>query len=57
VAQSHLRGILGYLGVTVMGAPETCVRWNDNVLSQRVTHDYLVGFLDAFAAHVTAGTA
>jgi len=57
VAQSHLRGILGYLGVTVMGAPETCLPWHDDVLSQHVTHRYLTRFLDAFAAHVTTQTA
>ena len=37
VAQAHLRSILGYLGMTVMGAPETCVPWRDGVLSDPTT--------------------
>jgi chromate reductase len=52
VAQAHLRAILGYLGVAVMGAPETCVPWRDGVLGEPVTRDYLTAFLAAVASHV-----
>jgi len=53
VAQAHLRGILGYLGMTVMGAPETCVPWRDGILSDPATRDYLTAFLDALNRHVS----
>ena len=53
VAQAHLRGILGYLGMTVMGAPETCVPWREGILSDPATRDYLTAFLDALTRHVS----
>ena len=53
VAQAHLRGILGYLGMTVMGGPETCVPWREGVLSDATTVDCLTAFLDALTSHVS----
>jgi chromate reductase len=53
VAQAHLRGILGYLGMTVMGAPETCLPWRDGILGEPATRDYLTAFLDALTRHVS----
>jgi chromate reductase len=37
VAQSHLRSILGYLGATVLGAPELCLAWHDDTLASETT--------------------
>jgi chromate reductase len=51
VAQAHLRGVLGYLGTLVMGAPEVCVPWTDGVLERADTRNYLSAFLDALAEH------
>ncbi len=52
VAQAHLRSVLGSLGVTVIGAPETCIPWQDGVLATPLTEQYLQAFLDAVHAHV-----
>lgn len=51
VAQNHLRGILGYLQMTVLGAPETCMTWSDGILDVPRTAEYL----DAFWKGVLAG--
>ena len=47
VAQSHLRGILGYLGMTVIGAPETCIPWYEGVLDDARTQTCLDDFCAA----------
>ena len=52
VAQAHLRSILGYLGMTVMGAQETCVPWRDGILSDPAALGCLTAFLDALTSHV-----
>ncbi|MEV6929484.1 NADPH-dependent FMN reductase [Dactylosporangium sp. NPDC051485] len=49
VAQSHLRGILIYLGMTVVGTPEVCVPWSDSILDSSVTEAYVDGFWRRFA--------
>jgi chromate reductase len=57
VAQAHLRGILGYLGMTVMGAPETCVPWREGILSDPETAGYLTAFQHALTSHVAPAPA
>jgi chromate reductase len=47
VAQSHLRSILGYLQMTVVGAPETCIPWSEGVLDEPQTHSYLDAFWES----------
>jgi chromate reductase len=50
VAQSHLRGILVYLGMTVVGTPEVCVPWGDGVLDSSGTAECVDVFWRRFAA-------
>ncbi|MGC5168909.1 NADPH-dependent FMN reductase [Luteimicrobium sp. DT211] len=54
VAQAQLREILGYLGVTVVGATEVCVPWRDDVLEDAVVEQRLRSFLDELRAHLRA---
>ena len=55
VAQSHLRSILGYLGTTVLGAPELCLAWHDGLLDEDTTaarvDQYWHEFASLLAAH------
>lgn len=52
VAQAQLRSVLGYLGVTVVAAPETCLPWRDGLLDEADTRDQLTRFLAAFASGI-----
>ena len=50
VAQSHLRSILVYLGTTVVGAPEVCIRWEPDALTSVATDELIASFWASFAA-------
>lgn len=52
VAQAHLRAVLGYLGMAVLGAPETCIAWHDGVLEDVTTQARLTALLAAFELQV-----
>ncbi|WP_052460819.1 NADPH-dependent FMN reductase [Microbacterium gorillae] len=49
VAQSHLRSILVYLGMTVVGTPEVCIRWEPEALASDETDELLAAFWTTFA--------
>ncbi|MFC8733216.1 NADPH-dependent FMN reductase [Luteimicrobium sp. NPDC057192] len=55
VAQSQLRGILGYLGVTVVGATEVCLPWRDDLLDDPAVTERLRSFLAELDEHARAG--
>ncbi|MFT4296769.1 MAG: NAD(P)H-dependent oxidoreductase [Micropruina sp.] len=55
VAQSQLRSILVYLGVTVVGAPEVCIRWESDVLASGAIDDLVATFWTSFAAALEKG--
>lgn len=56
VAQAHLRAVLGYLGMAVLGAPETCIAWHDGVLEDVATRARLTALLAAFELQVDSTT-
>lgn len=58
VAQQHLRGILAYLDVTMLGQPEVYLQFKDDLIAETgeirndSTRDFLRGFVDRYAAWV-----
>jgi len=58
MAQQHLRNVLSFLNVTVMGQPEGYIQWVEGVITpdgevtDDSTADFLRDFMAAFAAHV-----
>lgn len=56
VAQSHLRSVLTYCGAQVLGLPETCVPWSEDLFDadgrpSATLSDQLTSFLVATLAH------
>jgi len=54
VAQSHLRSVLGYLEMTVLGIPEVCVPWRDDLFESAATGEYLDDFWRHLAGNLPA---
>lgn len=52
VAQSQLRGILGYLGAQLISVTEVCLPWTTDLLEQEATR----AILDGFIAEPRSGT-
>lgn len=57
VAQAQLRGVLGFCGTVVMGQPETCLQWRENLIGEDGTtapdvEALLRAFMAAAAAHI-----
>lgn len=52
VAQSQLRGILGYLGAQLISVTEVCLPWTTDLLEQEATR----AILDGFIAELRSGT-
>jgi len=53
-AQAHLRSILGYLGVTVVGAAELCLAWREGILDEDATAARVDQFWDEFTSPLLA---
>lgn len=54
LAQQHLRNVLAYLDMPVLGQPEAFVQWNDTVLTEERTGKFLNGWMEAFLKLVEA---
>jgi len=58
LAQQHLRGILGYLDVPLLGQPEVYLQFKENLISESgeigndATRDFLRGFVERYVAWV-----
>ncbi len=58
VAQSHLRGMFGFLDVITMGQPEAYIQFkaeaynDDNTVADEGTKKILTDYMAAFAAHI-----
>lgn len=61
VAQAQLRSILGFCGTVVMGHPETCLQWREDLITDDgtaapETAEVLRTFLTAATAHIATCT-
>jgi chromate reductase, NAD(P)H dehydrogenase (quinone) len=57
VAQAQLRGVLGYCGTVLLGSPETCLQWTEDLIAEDgsaapATEEVLRAFLAAATAHI-----